>query len=160
MDRIVPDCFRMASNGDEIIVRNPKSIRPYQHVLDPLMAYLTIAARQSSQGGLAGNYNIGPDEADCISTGELVDLFCCSWQKYTGEKPVWKSQSDSGSHEAGYLKLDCSRFKKNFAWKPVWHIGRAVDQIVKWYCAYAAGEDMKTVIKTQLEEFARDAENE
>lgn len=160
IDRIIPDCFRMALKGEDIIVRNPGSIRPYQHVLEPLMAYLTIAAGQSNQRELAGNYNIGPDEADCISTGELVDLFCSSWQKYSEEKPVWKSQNDSGPHEASFLKLDCSRFKKTYAWKPVWHIDRAVDQTVKWYCAYADGEDMKAVMKTQLEEFIRDAGNE
>lgn len=159
-DRIIPDCFRMASKGEDIIVRNPKSIRPYQHVLEPLMAYLTIAAKQSEQKELAGNYNIGPDEMDCIPTGELVDLFCSSWQKYAGKKPVWINQSDDGPHEANFLKLDCARFKKTFAWKPVWHIDKAVDQTVKWYCAYVAGEDMKTVMKTQLEEFIKDAENE
>ncbi|MDE7249186.1 MAG: CDP-glucose 4,6-dehydratase [Lachnospiraceae bacterium] len=158
-DRIIPDCFRMASKGEDIIVRNPGSIRPYQHVLEPLMAYLTIAAKQSEQRELAGNYNIGPDEVDCIPTGELVDLFCLSWQKYTGEKPVWINQSDGGPHEANFLKLDCAKFKKTFAWKPVWHIDKAVDQTVKWYCAYAA-EDMKAVMKTQVEEFIKDAGNE
>lgn len=159
-DRIIPDCFRMASKGEDIIVRNPGSIRPYQHVLEPLMAYLTIAVKQIEQKELAGNYNIGPDEADCIPTGELVDLFCCSWQKYTGEESVWINQSDGGPHEANFLKLDCARFKKTFAWKPVWHIDKTVDQTVKWYCAYAAGEDMKAVMKTQLEEFIKDAGNE
>lgn len=159
-DRIIPDCFRMASKGEDIIVRNPGSIRPYQHVLEPLMAYLTIAAKQSEERVFAGNYNIGPDEVDCIPTGKLVDLFCLSWQKYAGEKPVWINQSDSGPHEANFLKLDCAKFKKTFAWKPVWHIDKAVDQTVKWYCAYAAGEDMKAVMKTQLEEFIKDAGNE
>lgn len=160
IDRIIPDCFRMASKGEEIIVRNPRSVRPYQHVLEPLMAYLTIAARQSGQRELAGNYNIGPDEADCIPTGELVDLFCLSWQKYAGEKPAWKAQSDEGPHEANFLKLDCGRFKKTFAWKPIWHIDRAIDQTAKWYCAYTAGEDVKAVMKTQLEEYVKDAGNE
>lgn len=87
-----------------------------------------------------------------------MDLFCSSWQKYAGEKPTWKSQDDNGPHEANFLKLDCSRFKKTFAWKPVWHIDRAVDQTVKWYCAYAAGENMKAVMETQLREFIKDAE--
>lgn len=160
IDRIIPDCFRMALKEEDIVVRSPQSVRPYQHVLEPLMAYLTIAARQSEQKELAGNYNIGPDERDCILTGELVDLFCSSWQKYAEKKPVWKSQSDSGPHEANYLKLDCSKFKKAFAWKPVWHIDKAVDQTVKWYCAYMANEDMKAIMKSQLEEFIEDAENE
>ncbi len=157
-DRIIPDCFRAASEGKEIIVRNSKSIRPYQHVLEPLMAYLTIATMQEQKNDFAGNYNIGPDEADCIPTGELADLFCFSWQKYTGEKATWKNQSDQGPHEANYLKLDCAKFKKTFSWKPVWHIDKAVDKTVEWYSAYAADRDVKAVMKSQLNEFIGDAD--
>lgn len=158
IDRIIPDCFRAASEGKGIAIRNSESIRPYQHVLEPLMAYLTIAAMQGQKKELAGNYNIGPDEADCVPTGQLADLFCCSWQKYTSEKVVWKNQSDYGPHEANYLKLDCARFKKIFSWKPVWHIDKAVDKTVEWYSAYAADRDVKAVMKSQLNEFIGDAD--
>lgn len=155
-DRIIPDCFRAASKGEEVIVRNPGAVRPYQHVLELLLAYLTIAAKQSEERELVGNYNIGPDEASCISTGKLVNLFCRSWQKYTGVNLGWADQSNCSSQEMEFLKLDCERFKKAFAWKPVWHIDKAVDQTVKWYSAYAAGEDLKAVMKTQLEEFVKE----
>lgn len=154
-DRIIPDCFRAASQGIDIIVRNPKSVRPYQHVLEPLMAYLTITAKQSEQKELVGNYNIGPDEADCIPTGELVELFCNSWKKYAGKKPIWNNRGDEGPHEAGYLKLDCAKFKKAFSWEPVWHIDKAVDKTVEWYCAYANGEDVRGVMEAQLKEFLK-----
>ena len=159
-DRIIPDCFRAALHAKDIIVRNPHSIRPYQHVLEPLMAYLTITARQSGRKELAGNYNIGPDEVDCIPTGELVDLFCASWQKYMVQRPAWIDQSDKGPHEANYLKLDCAKYKKTFSWKPVWHIDKAVDKTVEWYSAYAAGENVKAVMEEQLNEFAEDMGNE
>lgn len=159
VDRIVPDCFRAASQKEEIIVRNPNSIRPYQHVLEPLMAYLTIAAMQSEGKEFAGNYNIGPDEADCIPTGELVDLFSGSWHKYTGNKPIWKNENDHGPHEANYLKLDCAKFKKVFSWKPVWHIDKAVDKTVEWYSAYIAGRNMKAVMESQINEFVKDKGN-
>ena len=124
------------------------------------MAYLTITARQSGRKELAGNYNIGPDEVDCIPTGELVDLFCASWQKYMVQRPAWIDQSDKGPHEANYLKLDCAKYKKTFSWKPVWHIDKAVDKTVEWYSAYAAGENVKAVMEEQLNEFAEDMGNE
>lgn len=75
-DRIIPDCFRAAKEGRNIIVRNPFSIRPYQHVLEPVMAYLMVAEKQYINRNIQGNYNVGLDEKDCITTGELVSLFC------------------------------------------------------------------------------------
>lgn len=159
-DRIIPDCFRAALQGKEIIVRNPNSIRPYQHVLEPLMAYLAIAAMQSERKELAGSYNIGPDEADCVPTGELVDLFSDYWQKYTGNKPIWKSQNDHGPHEANFLKLDCAKLKKTFSWKPVWHIDRAVDKTVEWYSAYVSDGNIKAVMESQIDEFVKDKGDE
>lgn len=160
IDRIIPDCFRAALQEKEIIVRNPNSIRPYQHVLEPLMAYLTIAAMQSERKELAGSYNIGPDEADCVPTGELVDLFSDSWQKYTGNRPIWKGQNDHGPHEANFLKLDCAKFKKTFSWKPVWHIDRAVEKTVEWYSAYVSDRNIKAVMESQVDEFVKDKGDE
>ena len=84
-DRIVPDCVRAAKDGKDIIVRNPHSTRPYQHVLEPLNIYLTIAKEQYEDKKYAGFYNVGPDDRDCITTGELVDIFCTKWgQDYIG----------------------------------------------------------------------------
>lgn len=157
IDRIIPDCFRAAAKGKPVIVRNPDSVRPYQHVMEPLMAYLTIAAKQSVRKEVAGNYNIGPDETDCISTGKLVGLFCSSWQKYSGERAVWENHSDHGPHEANYLKLDCSKFKKIFSWKPVWHIDKAVDKTVEWYSSYQNGIDIKSIMADQYNEFIKDS---
>ena len=79
-DRIIPDCIRAASARQEIVVRNPYSTRPYQHVLEPVCTYLMIAAEQSKNKKLQGNYNVGPDDCDCVTTGELVTLFCDIWQ--------------------------------------------------------------------------------
>ena len=80
-DRIIPDCVRAAIEKQPIIVRNPYSTRPYQHVLEPLAAYLMIAEKQYNDKSYAGFYNVGPDEKDCVTTGELVDLFCNTWGK-------------------------------------------------------------------------------
>lgn len=140
-DRIIPDCIRAAMNKSDIIVRNPYSTRPYQHVLEPVMAYLMLAQMQYGNKELAGNYNIGPDERDCVTTGEIVDIFCKSWKSVTHEDIKWINKNDKGPHEANFLKLDCSKIKAELGWKPVWDIETAVGKSVEWTecCLYGAG---------------------
>ena len=141
-DRIIPDCFRAASAHSDIIVRNPYSTRPYQHVLEPVVAYLVVAMEQYRDHALAGAYNIGPDDESCINTGGMTDLFCAKWEKYADYRPVWINKHDGGPHEAGFLKLDNTKFKQTFGYGPVWDIDTAVDKTVEWYAIYAsaAGE--------------------
>ena len=148
-DRIVPDCVRAAMEGKEIVVRNPYSTRPYQHVLEPLAVYLTIAMYQYKDKAYAGFYNVGPDERDCVTTGELADLFCSHW----GNGLKWINQSDGGPHEANFLKLDCSKIKRTFGWKPRWDVEKAVKKTVEWSKAYFAGDDMSLCMDRQIREF-------
>lgn len=148
-DRIVPDCVRAAAKKETIIVRNPHSTRPFQHVLEPLAAYLMIAAKQYEDASYAGYYNVGPDESDCITTGGLTDLFCEKW----GEGLSWKNQYDGGPHEASFLKLDCSRLKKVFGWKPVWNVEKAVEKTIEWSKAFLNGEDVTGCMDAQIREF-------
>lgn len=149
-DRIIPDCVRAMEKGQKITVRNPYSKRPYQHVLEPVVTYLVLAARQYQDHLLAGNYNVGPDECDCVNTGELVDLFCEKW----GEGAKWKNISEENApHEANFLKLDCSKIKKKMDWKPRWHISDAVEKTVEWSKSYLAGKDIRAVMNKQIEEY-------
>ena len=128
-DRIIPDCVRAVEEGKTIGFRNPYSTRPYQHVLEPLFAYLMIAQKQYEDGKYAGWYNVGPDECDCVTTGELVNLFCSSW----GNNLTWDNQAETHApHEANFLKLDCSKIKSVFGWKPRWHIDEAIKMTVDW----------------------------
>lgn len=152
-DRIVPDCIRAATEGEAIIVRNPYSIRPYQHVLEPVMTYLMVAKEQYQDRRLAGNYNIGPDERDCITTGELADLFCKSWYQKTGEKIEWINKFDGGPHEANYLKLDCSKIKSVFAWKPCWNIQEALEKSIELYLKCVHSEQVKICMQHQIQEY-------
>lgn len=153
-DRIIPDCIRAQENHSEIIVRNPYSTRPYQHVLEPVCAYLQLAKLQYlDKTKYEGHYNIGPDDCDCVTTGELVKLFCDKW----GDNASWKEISEKGApHEAGFLKLDCSRIKQVVGWKPKWHIEEAVERVVSWSKVYFANGDvvaeMKSEIRNYLEE--------
>lgn len=153
VDRIIPDCVRAALEGGEIIVRNPYSVRPFQHVLEPLLVYLMIAKRQYEDSGYAGNYNVGPDEADCYTTGDLVTLFCKKWNQASGEDVSWKNVSDGGPHEANYLKLDCSKVKSVFGWKPVWNVETALEKIVEWTMAYRAQRDLYELMCRQIATF-------
>ena len=132
-----------------IQVRNPYSTRPYQHVLEPLSVYLMIAAGQYEDHSLAGNYNVGPDEQDCVTTGELADLFCNSWQ----EGAAWENCYAGGPHEAGFLKLDCSKIKRVFGWKPRWHVAEAVARTVEWSRVHLAGGDIAACMDAQIEAF-------
>lgn len=150
-DRIVPDCIRAAFAGETIKVRNPYSTRPYQHVLEPLYAYLMIAAKQYGDSALAGWYNVGPDECDCLTTGELVRLFC---QKWGGVN--WQDVSAETPHEANFLKLDCSKLKTVFGWQPRWHIEEAVAKTVEWAKAWQADADIQALMEKQIYEFLSD----
>lgn len=154
-DRIVPDCIRAAEKKEDIIVRNPFSTRPYEHVLEPVVAYLMIAQAQYEDKKYAGNYNVGPDDADCRTTGELVTLFCEKWNKATGDSIKWINQYDGGPHEANFLKLDCSKLKNTFDWKPRWNVETAMEKIVEWSVKYLAGEDVAECMERQIEEFIK-----
>lgn len=146
-DRIIPDCIRASANGEKIFLRNPSSIRPYQHVLEPVVAYLLIAAKQYEDASFAGNYNIGPNESDCVSTGELADIFCRAW----GGDSQWISCAEPGApKEANLLKLDSSLFKTTFAWAPHWNISQAVEKTVEWSKAWLSGEDMNKTTREQI----------
>lgn len=153
VDRIIPDCIRAIQEKQDIIVRNPYSVRPYEHVLEPVTAYLMIAAAQYENEKVAGSYNIGPEEKDCLTTGELVSLFCKEWNRQTGEEPHWVNQYDGGPHEANFLRLDCSKMKSIFGWQPVWSIEKTMEKLVEWYYVYLSGENIANCMEKQIEEF-------
>ena len=150
-DRIIPDCIRAVEKKEEIIVRNPYSTRPYQHVLEPVMAYLMVAAKQYEEPDYAGCYNVGPDEEGCYTTGNLVDLFCRCWNQISmsgtnsgqvsrennGYQATWKNVAEANApHEANFLRLDCTKLKNTFGWHPVWKLETAMEKIVEWSDLY------------------------
>lgn len=149
-DRIIPDCLRAVQAGKVIGVRNPYSTRPYQHVLEPLAAYLMIAARQYEDKNLQGYYNVGPDDCDCVTTGHLVELFCQHW----GVGACWESQVEKDSpHEATFLKLDCSKLKTTFGWQPQWHIEECMDMVCAFGKVWLSGGDIAAEMDREIELF-------
>jgi len=128
-NRIIPDCIRSARAGEAITVRNPKSIRPYQHVLEPLFAYLLIAEKQYGNISLSDSYNIGPNETDCITTAEITDIFCSLW----GNDQSWQHISNADApYESALLKLDCSKIRSVFGWNPVLDVNTAIAKTIRW----------------------------
>ncbi len=148
-DRIIPDCIRAALAGEAVAIRNPYSIRPFQHVLEPLAAYLMILQSQAKSPEKQGYYNVGPEEQDCVSTGRLADIFCRCW----GDGASWDNVSVEGPHEAAFLKLDCSKLKGQIGWKPKWHIGQAVEKTVEWARVYQSHGDVRACMEQQIKEF-------
>lgn len=149
-DRIIPDCVRAQEKNEKIIVRNPYSVRPYQHVLEPVCAYLNLAMRQyTDKEKYAGSYNVGPEDCDSVTTGELVDLFCHFW-----EGASWEDHSEKNApHEAGYLKLDCSKIKRVLGWTPKWHIDEAVRRSVEWSRIYLSHGDVVKEMEKEINEY-------
>ena len=161
-DRIIPDCVRAAIRGEDIIVRNPYSTRPYQHVLEPVVCYLRVAAEQYYNPETEGCYNIGPDDTDAVTTAQIATMFCDYWNSdqtdETGSRSEtkrvkWINISDGGPHEANYLKLDCTKIKETLGWTPEWNIDRAMKELIRWYRVYATGEDISEITRRQITEF-------
>lgn len=152
-DRIIPDCFRACENKEDIIIRNPYSIRPYQHVLEPLGMYLTIAKEQFINDDYAGYYNVGPNDDDCVETAQLVDLFCKYFNETNEGNVRWINKFDGGPHEANFLKLDNTKIKETFNWKPIWNIEKAIEKTVEWINVYLNNENIVDCVNNQINEF-------
>lgn len=149
-DRIIPDCIRAVEEGKEIILRNPNSTRPYQHVLECLRGYLTLAKAQYEDKSFAGSYNFGPDDESCVTTGELATLFCENW----GQGAAWKNVSEANApHEANFLKLDCSKSKTVLGWYPQWEIRDAMEKIVEWKKAVQSGISASEITDIQIKDY-------
>lgn len=149
-DRIIPDCVRAMKDGKVIGVRNPYSTRPYQHVLEPLAVYLEIAAKQYEDISCQGYYNVGPDDCDCVTTGNLVDLFCKHW----GENATWENQAEANApHEANFLKLDCSKVKATFGWQPRWHMEECMKMVCQFSKVWLAGGNIPEEMDKEIKDF-------
>lgn len=151
-DRIIPDCVRAALSGNEIVIRNPHSIRPYQHVMECLSGYLLLAKLQSEDRRYAGSYNFGPSDDGCVTTGNLVQLFCNEWAKDL----TWRVQGDGGPHEANYLKLDCSKAKTVLGWKSKWDIVSSIKEVVGWSRIYQNRSSLAEAVDKQIASYFSD----
>ena len=149
-DRIIPDCVRAVQSGKPLQIRNPYSTRPYQHVLEPLAAYLMIGQHQWKNKAVAGWYNVGPDDCDFVTTGQLVELFAKQW----GSGFSWENKSEANApHEANFLKLDSTKLKTTFGWMPRWHTEEAIARTVDWTKVWFRGEDVSSEMEQEIQWF-------
>lgn len=150
-DRIIPDCVRAGESLSTITLRNPHSIRPYQHVLEPVVAYLVLASKQYLEPKkYEGSYNIGPNDSDCITTGNLATIFCEKW----GEGLTFDVASTNNVlHEANYLKLDISKAKSVLSWTPTWNVNTAIEKTVEFAKCRINNGDLDQCMENQINEF-------
>ena len=142
-NRIIPDCMRSALKGENITLRNPSSVRPYQHVLECLSGYLLLAMKQhQDKAAYEGSYNFGPDEDSCVTTQTLAEIFCSAWGGTT--RPEVPDSQGTKPHEANILKLDCAKAKAVLGWLPQWGISQAVEESANWLKVYADGGDVRS----------------
>lgn len=156
-DRIIPDCVRAIEGQYAISLRNPGSIRPYQHVLEAIGAYLLIVQRQFLDGSISGSYNVGPDEESCIRTLDLVQGFGRTWQELTGQQLLWECPGEycqeQGFHEAGYLKLDNSKIRSRIGWKPRWDYEEMLRKTAELTQVYLQEADVWAGMERQIEAY-------
>lgn len=149
-DRLIPDMVRAISAGKPVHIRSPHAIRPWQHVLEPLSGYLTLAEHLFEQGtAYAEGFNFGPHDADARPVEWIISHLCDSW----GAGASWQLDAAPQPHEATYLKLDCSKAKGRLGWQPRWTLSHTIDQIVAWHKAHAAGADMRAMTLAQIAEY-------
>ena len=148
-NRIIPDCMRSALKGENIILRNPDSVRPYQHVLECLNGYMLLCMKQYQDKDIySGSYNFGPDDSSCVSTETLAGIFCAAWGR--GIKAEIQEASGAKPHEADILRLDCAKAKSVLGWRPEWDITRAVGEVVDWLKVYASKGDIRSYMDEQI----------
>jgi CDP-glucose 4,6-dehydratase len=151
-DRLIPDMLRAIAAGQPVLIRNPGAIRPWQHVLEPLSGYLTLAENLVLHGpACAEGFNFGPLDADARPVQWIVERLCQGW----GDGAAWTVDGAAHPHEAHYLKLDCSKAKSRLGWQPRWHLAQAIDQIVAWHRAHAQGQDMRATTLAQIDTYQR-----
>ena len=147
-DRIIPDCVRAVCNKNPLIIRNPGSIRPYQHVLEALSGYLLIVKKQFENKKYEGSYNIGPEIGCCVKTSELAGLFLSHF-----DNAEMETRNNAEPHEACFLHLDNSKMKRTFGWKPEIHIKKAVEMTAEWTKAYLDGKEFNKIMDRQIKEY-------
>lgn len=149
-DRLIPDMMRAITNGQSVNIRNPHSIRPWQHVLEPLSGYLLLAQKLYEEGpDFAEGWNFGPNDDDAKPVQWILDTLTKSW----GEGASWKLDGGNHPHEAHYLKLDCSKAKSRLNWHPRWSLATAIDQICVWHKAHLVGADMQAMCHYQIQQY-------
>ncbi len=150
VDRLIPDFIRAISKGEKVKIRNPYAIRPWQHVLEPLAGYLSLAAKLFTEGATyAQAWNFGPDDRDTQNVEWITKTICTLW----GNGASYEVDTNPQPHEAHYLKLDCSKAKTELGWIPKWDIETTLKSIVAWNKAWLNNENLRKVTENQISQY-------
>jgi CDP-glucose 4,6-dehydratase len=149
-DRLIPDCIRSLLDNKSITIRNPHSIRPWQHVLEPLGGYLLLAQKLYENGPeYATAWNFGPKDSDVATVEMIVKELCKLW----GRDANYSVDHSSQPYEANYLKLDCSKAKVELNWEPRWNINKTIEKIIEWNTSYQKHESILETCISQIKEY-------
>lgn len=149
-DRLIPDFIKAISKGEKVKIRSPYSIRPWQHVMEPLTGYLILAAKLYNNGAnYAQGWNFGPEDRDAKNVEWITKTLCEQW----GNGASYEIDTTPQPHEANYLKLDCSKAKAELAWHPKWDLETTLKSIVDWNKAWLRGENIRQVTETQIKKY-------
>lgn len=151
-DRLIPDMVRAFQGQRAVQIRNPNSVRPWQHVLDPVSGYLSLAQALASENGekFTSGWNFGPDEEDAKTVREVVTQAAEIW----GSTARWQSDSSTHPHEARFLRLNSSKSRENLEWKPTWGLQRSLKETVEWYRLYYTSPDQSAErTRAQIQSF-------
>lgn len=149
-DRLIPDMINAFLKAEPVTIRYPHAIRPWQHVLEPLGGYIMLAEKLWCDGKkYSGGWNFGPDEKDAKPVSWVADELAGLW----GKNAAWSTDSTNQPHEAGYLKLDCSKARGRLGWSPKIDLHTALEWIVEWYQAYAGKKNMRRATETEISRY-------
>ncbi|MCG2726529.1 MAG: CDP-glucose 4,6-dehydratase, partial [Elusimicrobia bacterium] len=149
-DRLIPDIIRAISRGKKVLIRNPKAIRPWQYVLEPLSGYLALAEKLYKNGNkYACAWNFGPRDLDAKNVEWIVKRMCAKW----GAGASYTIDKGRHPHEAHYLKLNCSKANKEMGWHPKWSLAKAIDKTIEWTFAYKNKKDLHKMCLKQIREY-------
>ena len=149
-DRLIPDILSAFEQGNVVQIRNPHATRPWQHVLEPLSGYLTLAERLYEHGSsYAEGWNFGPNDDDAKPVGWIVEQMAALW----GDGAQWQIDVGEHPHEANYLKLDISKVRCRLGWQPVLHLNDALKLIIDWSKHRQAGADMHQLTLAQIHSY-------
>lgn len=151
-DRLIPDFIRAISKGEEVKIRSPYAVRPWQHVMEPIMGYLTLAMElYSGRIEFAEGWNFGPNDEDAKNVEWIVKKLCENWDNGAS----FSIDTNPQPHEANFLKLDCSKAKAKLKWYPKWSIETTLKSIVDWNKAYLNGENIREITQKQIDNYLK-----
>lgn len=151
-DRLIPDILRAFEKGKSVVIRNPLSTRPWQHVLEPLSGYLVLAQHLYEEGNtFAEGWNFGPKDDDCRPVNWILDKMVSFW----GEGANWQLDENENPHEANFLKLDCSKAATRLKWHPQWRLEQTLQRIVEWHRAWLQRENMHIHCLNEIQQYLK-----